>query len=42
MQEVTLARREEMYQQNEAEVRKRWNFEDAVSTNTGTFCSNEL
>ncbi|KAF4091226.1 hypothetical protein AMELA_G00034500 [Ameiurus melas] len=30
MQELILARREEMYQQNEAEVRKRWNYEDAI------------
>lgn len=30
MLELILARREEMYQQNEAEVRKRWNYEDAV------------
>lgn len=31
MQEVVLASREEMYQQNEAEVRNRWSYEDAVS-----------
>lgn len=30
MQELILAGREETYQQNEAEVRKRWNYEDAV------------
>ncbi|XP_057205331.1 pre-mRNA-processing factor 39 isoform X1 [Triplophysa rosa] len=30
MQELILASREEVYQQNEAEVRKRWNFEDAI------------
>ncbi|XP_051513882.1 pre-mRNA-processing factor 39-like isoform X2 [Myxocyprinus asiaticus] len=30
MQELLLASREEVYQQNEAEVRKRWNFEDAI------------
>ncbi|XP_017329710.1 pre-mRNA-processing factor 39 [Ictalurus punctatus] len=30
MLELILARREEMYQQNEAEVRKRWNYEDAI------------
>lgn len=30
MQELVLASREEMYQQNEAEVRNRWNYEDAV------------
>ncbi|MCJ8734250.1 hypothetical protein PDJAM_G00233300 [Pangasius djambal] len=30
MQEMILASREEMYQQNEAEVRKRWNYEDAI------------
>lgn len=32
MQELILASTEEVYQQNESEVRKRWNFEDAVST----------
>lgn len=43
MQELILASREEVYQQNEAEVRKRWNFEDAVSsTRTQTFVNNEL
>uniref|UniRef100_A0A672N4Z8 Pre-mRNA-processing factor 39-like n=1 Tax=Sinocyclocheilus grahami TaxID=75366 RepID=A0A672N4Z8_SINGR len=30
MQELLLVNREEVYQQNEAEVRKRWNFEDAI------------
>lgn len=30
MQELVLASREEIFQQNEAEVRKRWNYEDAV------------
>ncbi|XP_055033948.2 pre-mRNA-processing factor 39 isoform X2 [Misgurnus anguillicaudatus] len=30
MQEIILARREELYQHNEAEVRKRWNFEEAI------------
>ncbi len=31
MQELLMVSREGLYQQNEAEVRKRWNFEDAVS-----------
>ncbi|KAF4104925.1 pre-mRNA-processing factor 39 isoform X1 [Onychostoma macrolepis] len=30
MQELLMVSREELYQQNEAEVRKRWNFEDAI------------
>ncbi|XP_048032967.1 pre-mRNA-processing factor 39 isoform X3 [Megalobrama amblycephala] len=30
MQELLLISREELYQQNEAEVRKRWNYEDAI------------
>ncbi|XP_047658217.1 pre-mRNA-processing factor 39 isoform X2 [Tachysurus fulvidraco] len=30
MRELVLASREEMHQQNEAEVRKRWNYEDAI------------
>ncbi|KAF5896030.1 pre-mRNA-processing factor 39-like isoform X2 [Clarias magur] len=30
MRELILAIREETYQQNEAEVRKRWNYEDAI------------
>ncbi|KAF7707505.1 pre-mRNA-processing factor 39 [Silurus meridionalis] len=30
MQELILASREEAYQQNEAEVRKRWNYEDGI------------
>ncbi|XP_060784067.1 pre-mRNA-processing factor 39 isoform X2 [Neoarius graeffei] len=30
MRELILASREETYQQNEAEVRKRWNYEDAI------------
>ncbi|XP_030621363.1 pre-mRNA-processing factor 39 [Chanos chanos] len=30
MQELLLAGREKIYQQNEAEVRKRWNYEDAI------------
>lgn len=34
MQELLSVSREEVYQQNEAEVRKRWNFEDAVSSRT--------
>ena len=31
MQELLLAGREKIFQENEAEVRKRWTFEDAVS-----------
>lgn len=38
MLEMTLASREEMYQQNEAEVRKRWNYEDAVRVCTELQC----
>lgn len=30
MQELLLVSREQVYQQNEAEVRKRWNFEEAI------------
>ncbi|XP_077103888.1 pre-mRNA-processing factor 39 isoform X2 [Siphateles boraxobius] len=30
MQELLLVSREEMYQQNEAEVRKRWNYEESI------------
>ncbi|KAK3535871.1 hypothetical protein QTP70_021169 [Hemibagrus guttatus] len=30
MRELVLASREEIFQQNEAEVRKRWNYEDAI------------
>lgn len=31
MQELLLASKEKVFQDNEAEVRKRWNYEDAVS-----------
>lgn len=31
IREQVLLRRDKVYQQNEGEVRKRWNFEDAVS-----------
>lgn len=31
MQELLLAHKEKVFQDNESEVRKRWNFEDAVS-----------
>lgn len=38
MRELVLAGREEMHQQNEAEVRKRWNYEDAVRLCIGLQC----
>ncbi len=37
MQDLLMFSREELYQQNEAEVRKRWNFEDAVSFSARCF-----
>lgn len=42
IREQVLLRRDKVYQDNEGEVRKRWHFEDAVSSSFLSFLGSAL